>query len=284
MKNAFLFTLLITLFLSCGKTEDDPKPKVLSSSKEMNSFKISDLKGIINADAKTVRLNLLKSENLSTLVPTISISEKATISPASDVAQDFTAPVTYTVTAEDGSTTDYTVTVLAECASADNIHAFVSDGKDYELIKLNRNWTFAAACAVERGGYLAEINNSDENAALFNEISTKTNIDPSNTIASDGGEASYIWLGANDSDTEGSWYWDGDNDGAGVQFWEGDASGMAIDDLFSKWGNEPDNFDDQDGLGLGITQWPIATGSLGSAGQWNDINLRNELYFLIEYD
>ncbi len=85
-------------------------------------------------------------------------------------------------------------------------------------------------------------------------------------------------------DKEGSWFWDGDNDGTGVQFWEGDASGMAVDDLFSKWGNEPDDSDGQDGLGMGITQWPISTGSLGSAGQWNDIDVNNQLYFLIEYN
>lgn len=284
MKNLLLFAFFITLIFSCGSSEDDATPEVLSSLKEMSSFKISNLNGIINSDDKTVQLNLSKSADLSALSPTISISDKATVSPASDAVQDFTNPVTYTLTAEDGSTAAYTVSVFAECASADHVHAFTYDGKNYELIKLNRNWDLAASCAVERGGYLAEINDANENTALFNEISTKTNIDPDNTIASDGGSASYIWLGANDLDKEGSWYWDGDNDGTGVQFWEGDASGMAVDDLFSKWGNEPDDSDGQDGLGLGITQWPISTGSLGSAGQWNDIDVNNQLYFLIEYN
>lgn len=44
----------------------------------------------------------MPSEDLATLVPTIKISDKATISPASGVAQDFSSPVTYTVTSEDG--------------------------------------------------------------------------------------------------------------------------------------------------------------------------------------
>ena len=43
--------------------------------------------------------------------PTIIISEKATISPSDNIAQDFTNPVVYTVKAEDGSTTTYIVTV-----------------------------------------------------------------------------------------------------------------------------------------------------------------------------
>ena len=39
------------------------------------------------------------------------VSDKATVSPESDAAQDFTSPVTYTVTAENGSTQTYTVIV-----------------------------------------------------------------------------------------------------------------------------------------------------------------------------
>ena len=54
----------------------------------------------------------IKVEELAALVPTIKISEKATISPASGVAQDFSSPVIYTVTSEDGIvTTKYTVSV-----------------------------------------------------------------------------------------------------------------------------------------------------------------------------
>lgn len=51
-------------------------------------------------------------EELAALVPTIKISEKATISPASGVAQDFSKPVKYTVTSEDGIVIkEYTVSV-----------------------------------------------------------------------------------------------------------------------------------------------------------------------------
>ena len=53
----------------------------------------------------------ITSEELAILVPTITVSDKATITPASGVAQDFTKPVVYTVTSEDGIvTTKYTVT------------------------------------------------------------------------------------------------------------------------------------------------------------------------------
>ncbi|WP_418549289.1 PCMD domain-containing protein [Parabacteroides goldsteinii] len=47
----------------------------------------------------------IQPEVLAALVPTIKISDKATVSPASGVAQDFSSPVTYTVTSEDGIVT-----------------------------------------------------------------------------------------------------------------------------------------------------------------------------------
>jgi hypothetical protein len=47
-------------------------------------------------------------------VPTIAISDKASISPDNSLVQDFTNPVVYTVTAEDTSTETYTVTVTIE--------------------------------------------------------------------------------------------------------------------------------------------------------------------------
>ena len=51
-------------------------------------------------------------EQIKTFVPTITISENATISPASGVATDFTNAVVYTVTSEDGIyKTEYTVSI-----------------------------------------------------------------------------------------------------------------------------------------------------------------------------
>lgn len=51
---------------------------------------------------------------VNALVPTIAISEGATISPEGRTAQDFTNPVTYTVTAQDGTEQSWTITVEIE--------------------------------------------------------------------------------------------------------------------------------------------------------------------------
>jgi len=49
------------------------------------------------------------------LTPTITLSSGATVIPASGVSRDFTSPVPYTVTAEDGVTyQEWTVTVTQE--------------------------------------------------------------------------------------------------------------------------------------------------------------------------
>ena len=59
----------------------------------------------VDADAVAANADLLKG-----LVPTITVSDGATLSPASGVATDFSSNVTYTVLSEDGkTTTTYTV-------------------------------------------------------------------------------------------------------------------------------------------------------------------------------
>ncbi len=165
------------------------------------------------------------------------------------------------------------------CASPDNIYHFVYNNKSYEIVKQNKTWTDAAACAVERGGYLAEIDDEDEQNQLYHHVKNVAGINPVNTIAPDGGGASYVWLGGNDIAEEGKWIWDGNNDGDGPQFWQGTTSGVPVGGLYNNWGNEPDNWSNQDGLGLAITDWP-----LGTSGQWNDVDDGNDLYFIIEYD
>ncbi len=171
-----------------------------------------------------------------------------------------------------------TYSIFGQCVNNSNIYSFEYNGKSYEIVKENKTWIAAAACAVERGGFLAEINDVDEQNAIFNQLNSNAGINVNNTIAPDGGGASYVWIGGNDLRVEGNWMWDGDNDNNGVQFWMGDYNGTPIGGLYNNWGNEPDNFGGQDGLGLALTDWP-----LGVAGQWNDVAHTNKLYFVIEY-
>ena len=167
----------------------------------------------------------------------------------------------------------------AQCVDDANIYAFNFDDKTYEIVRENRTWLQAASCAVERGGYLAEVNSEIEQDILFATARFSASIIQSNTTAFECDPCSFVWLGGNDILEEGNWIWDGDNDTTGIQFWMGDVNGSPVGGVYTNWGTEPDNFNDQDAAALGLIHW-----LLGDAGQWADLAVSNELYYIIEYD
>ncbi len=86
-----------------------------SSEKAIISFIFSELSpevnGTINNDEKTIIAEVPSDVDISSLKPVLSISETASVTPASSETIDFSNAVNYTVTAEDGSTVVYKVTV-----------------------------------------------------------------------------------------------------------------------------------------------------------------------------
>lgn len=88
-------------------------PEPLSTEKDVTTFDFTDLNvsGVVNTIGNTITLTVPYGADVTALTPTITLSTDATISPLATTPQDFTSPVTYTVTAEDGTTKSYTVTV-----------------------------------------------------------------------------------------------------------------------------------------------------------------------------
>ncbi|SFM94328.1 S8 family serine peptidase, partial [Methanolobus profundi] len=78
---------------------------------------------VIDNLARTIELSVPYGTDTSYLEPAITHNAKS-VAPASGEAQDFTNPVTYTVTAEDGSTEQYTVTVDIEPNTEKEITSF----------------------------------------------------------------------------------------------------------------------------------------------------------------
>lgn len=79
---------------------------------------------VVDETAKTIKFAVsadATSDDLSKLMPTIEVSEKATVTPASGVAQDFSngKTVTYTVTAENGTKVTYTASIYGNVTSYD---------------------------------------------------------------------------------------------------------------------------------------------------------------------
>lgn len=88
------------------------------SEKAVVSFTIPGQAGesVINEAAHTVTVTMPAGTDLTTLTPEITVSAGASVSPASGVEQDFTNGAAYTVTAEDGTSQTYTVSVVLESA------------------------------------------------------------------------------------------------------------------------------------------------------------------------
>lgn len=119
---------LINVVAHTPITEEDPVSQTLNITVKFNgdyttegysneakllTFGLKDISTTSSIDGEAVTLNVKYSdkEKLNNALPVVTISENAKISPAIDKEQDFTQPVVYTVTAEDGiTTTKYTVT------------------------------------------------------------------------------------------------------------------------------------------------------------------------------
>ena len=106
------------LFLNACDVEKEPYIQGAESEKFIYKFEMNGIVGTIDEDAKIVVLDFPAGTDVTHMTPTISISAYATIEPESGVAQDFTNPVYYTVTAMDGTTAQYMVTAVVH--DADN--------------------------------------------------------------------------------------------------------------------------------------------------------------------
>lgn len=174
-------------------------------------------------------------------------------------------------------------------------YSFTINGKQYKLVKTKKSWVDAAAWAVADGGHLAQIESKTEQDSIWAAIQA-SGISMTYTVVNDGGGIAYVWIGATDKNTEGTWLWDGDNDGVGTNFYTGQGAwgsnnGAAVSGAYNNWGgtngganNEPDDYgSSQDAAGIGLDAWPFA-GSGNIAGEWNDIDKVNALYFIVEYE
>jgi hypothetical protein len=117
---------------SCTKEEP------LSDKKEILSFIFEASKNVeleqnilavINGN--TITVDVPFGTVTSGLIPTIEVSPKAMLAPQAGAAMDFSAPVSFTVTAENGSTKDFTASVAV--APAPYIGNWSSNAMDFGL-------------------------------------------------------------------------------------------------------------------------------------------------------
>jgi hypothetical protein len=93
-----------------------------SSEKEILEFSFKSLNPVVKATIdqtnKKITAEVPSSTDITKLIPTILISPKATVTPASDIVQNFSNTVSYEVTAEDGSKQKYEVQITKAVISS----------------------------------------------------------------------------------------------------------------------------------------------------------------------
>ncbi|MDR2102651.1 MAG: DUF5018 domain-containing protein [Treponema sp.] len=104
-----------------------------STAADITAFTLAGASGTITDTAISVTVPY--GTVLTSLTPTITVSDHATVDPESGEAQNFTTPVTYTVTAENGTTQKtYTVTVTVAPNPAANITGFSVDVAEEDIV------------------------------------------------------------------------------------------------------------------------------------------------------
>ena len=157
-----------------------PTPPPLSDAKAITAFDFAaldpDVVGVINEAAKTIALTVPFGTDVTALVPTI-VHTGASVSPASGAAQDFTSPVNYTVTAEDGSTQAYVVTVTVALSDAKAITAFDFAALDPDVVGVINEAAKTIALTVPFG--------TDVTALVPTIVHTGASVSPASGAAQD---------------------------------------------------------------------------------------------------
>ncbi|MEI6092336.1 MAG: hypothetical protein WCQ47_01470, partial [bacterium] len=159
----FFLILILTLSSSCtlsmrthGTTTTGKQSIGVSSAKDITAFLIDESIGVINGTNITVTLPF-GTTDLKALVPTITTTG-TNVSPASGIAEDFTNPRTYRVTAADGSTKDYRVTVTVSASSDKDILVFTLPNQIGSTVIANTSSTTGAiAVTVPYGTSVANL-------------------------------------------------------------------------------------------------------------------------------
>jgi hypothetical protein len=121
----FLLLLLTTFIAGCGEHNAVPQ----SSENAVTAFSLNGSTGVVDETAKTISVSRPSGTSVTALVATFATTGSTTsvagVSQTSGITpNNFTSPLAYTVTAANGSTSVYTVTVTVGQASAKALTSF----------------------------------------------------------------------------------------------------------------------------------------------------------------
>jgi hypothetical protein len=127
----WLMVMMLVTFVAGCSSSNGGQP--LASSKAVTSFSIAGNAVTINESAKTLEVTVPNGTVVTALVATFtttgaSVKVGTTAQTSGTTPNDFTSPVAYVVTAADGSTTSYNVTVIVASVTAKAITAYSLSG------------------------------------------------------------------------------------------------------------------------------------------------------------
>ncbi|MEW5847126.1 MAG: DUF5018 domain-containing protein [Bacteroidota bacterium] len=172
-----------------------------STAKDIVSFTLGgELSSVIDANAATVTIVMPYGTDVTNLTPVISISEFATINPASGVAQDFTNPVVYTVTAQDNSTKTWTVTVSVAKNTEANILTYSINSVDGTIDNVNHTVAITLPYGTDVTNLVATFTLSGGASAKVGGVDQVSGVTANNftnpvtyTVTADDGTTTQVW-------------------------------------------------------------------------------------------
>lgn len=127
----FMAVLLAAFVAGCGGGDAGILAPSLNSDKAITSFTIGGVVGVIDKTARTIALTVPSGTPVTAMVATftntgttVTVGTPPVTQASAVTANDFTSPQTYVVTAADGTTASYTVTVTVTSASSKAITSY----------------------------------------------------------------------------------------------------------------------------------------------------------------
>jgi hypothetical protein len=206
MKKTILWAIYLIIALglvSCGSTNNPQGAS--SSSKAMTAYSFSNPAAIgnINESDKTITITVPYGTDVTGLVATFtttgaSVTVGETVQVSGTTANDFTDSVVYAVTAADGSTTNYTVTVTVALNSSKAITSFSILGISGAINESTKTITLSVPYGMDVTGLVATFTTTGASVTVGEtvQVSGTTANDFSGPVvyevtAADGSKSSY---------------------------------------------------------------------------------------------
>ena len=113
MKEKYILFIALVI-ISCSRDDSQEEKRILSDANYISTFQLQlngELQlGEIDQDNQTITFNTAGAD-LINLIPTIKISDKASIKPDPQTPQDFSTNIAYTIYAENGEAKIYRIII-----------------------------------------------------------------------------------------------------------------------------------------------------------------------------